>query len=411
MRDFTEDLADVARRVREAHHYLGIDEARERLAGARGRSVGARSLGRSRPRAQGQRRALGRARRRRAGRRPRTPASPTCRRCSTSRAKRATSRVEPEIATELDDLRRTLDRLELRALFSGEHDERDAICEVHSGAGGTDAQDWTAMLLRMFTRWARVEGLRGRDRRDPRGPGGRHHVARPSSSRVATRTACSPGERGVHRLIRISPFDANAPPPDRVRVVRLRARARGDRRARHRPERPPHRHVPLVGRGRPARERHRLRGAHHAPADRHRRVVPERAVADAEQGQGDADPRGPPRRARPRGAPQGARSALGRQARRRVRQPDPHVHARSVPAREGRAHARRDRQRAGRDRRRPRPVHRGVPPVAAQRRRRRQASAVPRSQGAEAHLVPSSGSHDSIRERQQDLQGRCRRSA
>ena len=135
--------------------------------------------------------------------------------------------------------------------------------------------------------------------------------------------------------------------------------------ARDRPERSAHRHVPLVGRGRPARERHRLRGAHHAPADRRRRVVPERTLAAAEPGQGDADPRGAARGASARGAPQGARSALGRQARRRVRQPDPHVHARAVPTREGRAHALRDRQRAGRARRRPRHVHRGVPAVAA----------------------------------------------
>ena len=66
--------------------------------------------------------------------------------------------VEPEIATGIDDLAAALDRLELRALFTGEHDERDAICEVHSGAGGTDAQDWAQMLLRMYTRWAERRG-------------------------------------------------------------------------------------------------------------------------------------------------------------------------------------------------------------------------------------------------------------
>mgnify|MGYP003882992729 CR=1 FL=1 len=61
--------------------------------------------------------------------------------------------VEPEVAAGIADLVGELDRLELRALFTGEHDERDAICEVHSGAGGTDAADWAQMLLRMYMRW------------------------------------------------------------------------------------------------------------------------------------------------------------------------------------------------------------------------------------------------------------------
>src|SRR6478672_6306096 len=67
--------------------------------------------------------------------------------------------VEPEIDAGLAALRSELDRLELRALFTGEYDERDAICQVSSGAGGTDAQDWTQMLLRMFTRWAERRGF------------------------------------------------------------------------------------------------------------------------------------------------------------------------------------------------------------------------------------------------------------
>src|SRR5262249_50866659 len=67
--------------------------------------------------------------------------------------------VEAEIAAEVDALRADLDRLELRALFSGEHDERDAICDIHSGAGGTDAQDWAEMLMRMYTRWAQNKGF------------------------------------------------------------------------------------------------------------------------------------------------------------------------------------------------------------------------------------------------------------
>ncbi|MGH9042259.1 MAG: PCRF domain-containing protein, partial [Acidimicrobiia bacterium] len=57
-----------------------------------------------------------------------------------------------EINAGLTGLTRDLSELELQALFTGEHDERDAICEVHSGAGGTDAADWAEMLLRMYQR-------------------------------------------------------------------------------------------------------------------------------------------------------------------------------------------------------------------------------------------------------------------
>ncbi len=67
--------------------------------------------------------------------------------------------LEGEIASAAIALLRDLDALELRALFSGEYDERDAICIVHSGAGGTDAQDWAEMLLRMYVRWAERRGF------------------------------------------------------------------------------------------------------------------------------------------------------------------------------------------------------------------------------------------------------------
>jgi peptide chain release factor 2 len=65
---------------------------------------------------------------------------------------------DDSVAGELDvivaSLERDLEELELRSLFMGEHDERDAVCEVHAGEGGTDAQDWTEMMLRMYLRWA-----------------------------------------------------------------------------------------------------------------------------------------------------------------------------------------------------------------------------------------------------------------
>jgi peptide chain release factor 2 len=117
--------------------------------------------------------------------------------------------VEPEIAAAIERLRSEVDRLELRALFTGEHDERDAVCEVHSGAGGTDAQDWTEMLLRMFTRWAERRGFDVE--LDAVNPGTEAGISS-ATFIVKGRYAYGllSGEKGVHRLIRISPFDANA---------------------------------------------------------------------------------------------------------------------------------------------------------------------------------------------------------
>jgi peptide chain release factor 2 len=117
--------------------------------------------------------------------------------------------VEPEIEAGIAALRTELDALELRALFSGEHDERDAICEVHSGAGGTDAQDWAEILLRMYTRWAERRGF---DVEVDAIQEGTEAGITSATFIVKGRYAYGllAGERGVHRLIRISPFDANA---------------------------------------------------------------------------------------------------------------------------------------------------------------------------------------------------------
>ena len=117
--------------------------------------------------------------------------------------------VEAEIATGIAELARRLDSLELRALFTGEHDDRDAICTVNSGAGGTDAQDWTNMLLRMYLRWAERRGFATEIDEVSSGT-----EAGLSSATVTIKGRWAygllTGERGVHRLIRISPFDANA---------------------------------------------------------------------------------------------------------------------------------------------------------------------------------------------------------
>ena len=161
--------------------------------------------------------------------------STTPRRWPSWPARRATTRIEAEIDAAIAVARRASStQLELRALFTGEHDERDAMCEVHSGAGGTDAQDWAEMLLRMYLRWAERRGfdveLDEVHRRAPR-PASR----RPrSSSRAATPTGWLRAEQGVHRLVRISPFDAQRQRQTAFAVGRGRPVHRRGRRARSR---------------------------------------------------------------------------------------------------------------------------------------------------------------------------------
>jgi peptide chain release factor 2 len=117
--------------------------------------------------------------------------------------------LEGEIAQGMQALGARLDELDLRSLFTGEHDDRDAICSVNSGAGGTDAQDWTNMLLRMYLRWAESRGFAVElDEVSPGTEAGLSSATFTVKGRYAYGSLTS--ERGVHRLIRISPFDANA---------------------------------------------------------------------------------------------------------------------------------------------------------------------------------------------------------
>ena len=115
--------------------------------------------------------------------------------------------VETEIVDLLESLTRRLDALELRALFSGDYDESDAICEIHSGEGGTDAQDWAEMMLRMYLRWAERRGFEVElDEVSPGQEAGIQSATFIVKGRFAY--GLLGAERGVHRLVRISPFDS-----------------------------------------------------------------------------------------------------------------------------------------------------------------------------------------------------------
>jgi peptide chain release factor 2 len=117
--------------------------------------------------------------------------------------------TEVELRDHLESLSSDLDRLELAALLSGEFDDADAIASLHAGAGGTESQDWAEMLLRMYLRWAEREGFEVE--LDEVSPGEEAGI---KSATVTVKGKNAYGilsaERGVHRLVRISPYDASS---------------------------------------------------------------------------------------------------------------------------------------------------------------------------------------------------------
>jgi peptide chain release factor 2 len=117
--------------------------------------------------------------------------------------------VVVEAEAGLRKLRAEVARRELEALLSGEADANDAYLEVHAGAGGTESQDWANMLLRMYARWAEQHGLKVDYIEETEG-----EEAGIKSATIEVKGRSAYGwlktESGVHRLVRISPFDANA---------------------------------------------------------------------------------------------------------------------------------------------------------------------------------------------------------
>lgn len=114
---------------------------------------------------------------------------------------------EPEIEAGLVSLDGELRRLELRSMFSGEHDENDALCTIQAGEGGADAQDWAEMLYRMYVRWAERRGFEVEEEGStPGSEAGLSSVEFVVKGRYAY--GYLQAERGVHRLVRMSPFNA-----------------------------------------------------------------------------------------------------------------------------------------------------------------------------------------------------------
>lgn len=116
--------------------------------------------------------------------------------------------VADEIAQEASAIESKLSQLEFNLLFGGEHDKKGAILSIHAGAGGTESQDWAQMLMRMYTRWAEARGYKPEilDVTDGEEAGIKSVDIEITGEYAYGRLKA---ERGVHRLVRISPFDAN----------------------------------------------------------------------------------------------------------------------------------------------------------------------------------------------------------
>lgn len=113
-----------------------------------------------------------------------------------------------EYSTMLDEMGIAFDKFEIKQMLNGEYDDADAILTVNAGAGGTDAQDWASMLLRMYIRWAESKGWKVDllDKLD-----GDEAGIKSATIKITGKFAFgySKAEKGVHRLVRISPFNAN----------------------------------------------------------------------------------------------------------------------------------------------------------------------------------------------------------
>lgn len=113
-----------------------------------------------------------------------------------------------EVAEQLNAMEKALEKFEVKQMLSGEYDEADAILTINAGAGGTDAQDWASLMMRMYIRWAeshewKVELL---DKLD-----GDEAGIKSATIKITGKFAYgyAKAEKGVHRLVRISPFNAN----------------------------------------------------------------------------------------------------------------------------------------------------------------------------------------------------------
>jgi peptide chain release factor 2 len=135
--------------------------------------------------------------------------------------------LDAEIKSELEGMASHLDELEFQLAFSGEYDARNAIVSIHAGAGGTESQDWAQMLMRMYLRWAERRGYKT-EVLDV-SPGDEAGVKRVVIAVTGDYAAgYLKSEHGVHRLVRLSPFDADHARHTSFALVEVMPEAEGD---------------------------------------------------------------------------------------------------------------------------------------------------------------------------------------
>ena len=167
-------------------------------------------------------------------------------------------KVVAEAEAALRKLKTEVARRELEALLSGEADDNNSYLEVHAGAGGTESQDWAAMLLRMYARWAEQHGFKVDYIEETQG-----EEAGIKSATIEIKGRNAYGwlktENGVHRLVRISPFDSNARRHTSFASVNVYPVVDDAHQDRHQRGRRARRYDALRRRRRPARQQDRIR--------------------------------------------------------------------------------------------------------------------------------------------------------
>jgi peptide chain release factor 2 len=208
MRDFSYELKEQRRRLDEAHRYLKVDDARARRDVLE-REIGEPDLWDDQDRAKAVGGEYAAVTDDLVGFDALVARMNDLELLAEMAREEGDEAQEPEIDVELTAITRKLDELELRSLFTGPHDEADAICAINAKDGGVDAQDWAEMLLRMYTRWAEGRGFQVEvDDVSQGAEAGILSAEFTIKGRYAYGLMAA--ERGVHRLVRISPFDGNA---------------------------------------------------------------------------------------------------------------------------------------------------------------------------------------------------------
>jgi peptide chain release factor 2 len=205
MRDFTSDLRDVRRRLDEAESYLSIVDNRERFAVLEA-EISDPALWDDQERAKKLNTEYANIRDDLAVFDGLTEQLGDVEALHELARDEDDESQEPEIETAIAELNATLDRLELRSLFTGEHDDADCIVQINAKDGGVDAQDFSEMLLRMYERWCERRGFTI----------SLNYVSEGAEAGIMSAEVTISGryayglmsaERGTHRLVRISPFD------------------------------------------------------------------------------------------------------------------------------------------------------------------------------------------------------------